>query len=240
MNTMELWESLGLNMERDRLIALVGGGGKTTLLYALAREAWGRGRRVIVTTTTHILPHPGILLAGDKETLMRGLAEKGIAMAGRLAPDGKVGMAEDIGGWAGLGDIILIEADGSRGLPLKAPAAHEPAIPPWADVVIAVAGLDCIGKPIKAVCHRPERVCALLGREEGHFLSSGDVAAVFLSLDGGRRDVGLRTFRCVLNKADGSQREQAGREIQALLRANSVGSIITKFAEEERGGLCWF
>lgn len=240
MDILNLWECLGLDMERDRRIALVGGGGKTTLLYALAREAWERGRRVIITTTTHILPHPGIPLAGDKEALMVGVADKGIAMAGRMGPEGKVGMAEDIGGWAGLGDIILIEADGSRGLPLKAPAAHEPAIPPWADVVIAVAGLDCIGKPIKEACHRPERVCALLGREEDHRLNPGDVAEIFMSLDGGRKDVGLRTFRCVLNKADGPQREQDGREIQALLRANGVGSVITQFAEEERGGLCWF
>ena len=53
---MRLWDKLGLDMDRHRVIALVGGGGKTTTMYALAREAREAGKTVIVTTTTHILP----------------------------------------------------------------------------------------------------------------------------------------------------------------------------------------
>ena len=57
---MELWRRLALDPAAHRLVTLVGGGGKTTLLYALARQAVDAGYTVAVTTTTHILPHPGL------------------------------------------------------------------------------------------------------------------------------------------------------------------------------------
>ena len=59
---MGLWSDLHLDMDRHRAVTLVGGGGKTTTMYALAREAREAGKRVIVTTTTHIMPHPRIFL----------------------------------------------------------------------------------------------------------------------------------------------------------------------------------
>ena len=55
---MGIWEKLGLDMDRHRMVALVGAGGKTSTMYALARQAADSGRTVVVTTTTHIMPHP--------------------------------------------------------------------------------------------------------------------------------------------------------------------------------------
>ena len=49
---MGIWEQLGLDMARHRMVALVGAGGKTSTLYALARQAADSGRTVVVTTTT--------------------------------------------------------------------------------------------------------------------------------------------------------------------------------------------
>ena len=40
--------------EKGHVISLVGGGGKTTLLYAFARHCAAKGWRVLVSTTTHI------------------------------------------------------------------------------------------------------------------------------------------------------------------------------------------
>ena len=64
---MRLWDKLGLDMDHHRVIALVGGGGKTTTMYALAREAREAGKTVIVTTTTHILPHPALFMTGEPD-----------------------------------------------------------------------------------------------------------------------------------------------------------------------------
>ncbi|MFS8544521.1 MAG: putative selenium-dependent hydroxylase accessory protein YqeC, partial [Limnochordales bacterium] len=69
-----------------------------------------------------------------------------------------------IGRWRDVADVVLVEADGSRGLPLKAPKEGEPAVPPDADVFIPVAGMTAIGRPLaEGAVHRPERVAALLG-----------------------------------------------------------------------------
>ena len=76
---------------------------------------------------------------------------------------------------------ILVEADGSRGRPFKAPAAHEPVIPGSADLVVAVVGLSVIGRPLsEEFVHRPERVAALAGCRLGDTVSPAMVAAVLL------------------------------------------------------------
>lgn len=237
---MGLWEELQLDMHRHTRIALVGGGGKTTLLYALARQAVDAGTKVLVTTTTHMWPHPGILLANDKTEIEKGLRRKGIAMLGELAPTGKVSGREDAEEFLALADLVLAEADGSRGLPLKAPAEHEPVIPIWAEAVIAVAGLDCVGEPIRQACHRPEQVCRLLGKAMDERVTPQDVAAVLRSPDGGRKAVGKRAFRSALNKADTPMRAEYGKQIQKELNGLGIPSAVTSFQEKERGGICWF
>ncbi|MFR7894749.1 MAG: selenium cofactor biosynthesis protein YqeC [Dysosmobacter sp.] len=64
---------------------------------------------------------------------------------------------------ATLSDYVLVEADGSRQLPLKAHEAHEPVIPAVSRQVICVVGASGFGKPIRESVHRPERFCALTG-----------------------------------------------------------------------------
>lgn len=51
-------------------------------------------------------------------------------------------------------DLILIEADGSRGLPVKFPAAHEPVIPENVNMILAVCGMSGMERPGAEVCHR--------------------------------------------------------------------------------------
>ena len=58
---------------------------------------------------------------------------------------------------------MLVEADGSRQLPLKAHDAHEPGIPAVSRQVICVVGASAFGKPIQESVHRLERFCALTG-----------------------------------------------------------------------------
>lgn len=83
---MELWNALALDPDRHRVVVLVGGGGKTTSIYALAREARDLGRTVIVTTTTHMAPHPGLFLTGgsDPGGLCALLARYGVVTVGKL------------------------------------------------------------------------------------------------------------------------------------------------------------
>ncbi len=144
------------------LTAVIGSGGKSTLLLRLAREL-APGGRVLLATSTHMFPPPGIPL------VTRGVDEVGKAFeatdtvcAGLLCADGK--LAAPAFTWeeaARAADYVLIEADGSRGLPLKAHAAHEPVIPPDADV-IAVIGASGFGRTASEAVHRPGLYAAAL------------------------------------------------------------------------------
>lgn len=87
---MELSERLGLCPGRERIVSIVGAGGKTTLMYALAGEYARRGLRVGAGTTTHILRPAGrrrvaVVCDGDPGALERALAGGRIAVAGTPA-----------------------------------------------------------------------------------------------------------------------------------------------------------
>ncbi len=147
------------------LTALVGGGGKTSLLYALARELSPRGR-VIVTTSAKIR-RPEALPTANPESpreLSELLERHSPLCLGSPWPGEK--LAAPALGFQALteaADFVLVEADGSRGLPAKAHAAHEPVIPAEARQVILVLGADAFGCPVSQVCHRPDLFAALAG-----------------------------------------------------------------------------
>lgn len=239
---MELWKALGLDMDRHRMLALVGGGGKTTSLYALAHEARLAGRRVIITTSTHMMPHPALFLTDSTEpAALRAMLEQyGVVTVGDLAREDKMTGAGNLDVCKAEANVVLVEADGARLRPLKVPAGHEPVIPPQADAVVAVCGMDCLGGAIEVACHRPEQVAALLGKSVEDTVTRGDVVKILLSDRGSRKGVGDRPYRVILNKADMPQRQAEAERIAGLLAAAGVESAVTHYAEEERGGLCWF
>ena len=137
--------------------ALIGGGGKTTLLYTLAEELRGKGR-VLLCTSTHIrLPERYPLVTEGPEVLRGELEAHGAVCAGTPAGDGKLTAPSlPFETLAAMADYVLVEADGSKGLPLKAHAGHEPVIPPNAQRVVLVLGASGFGRPIAESCHRPE------------------------------------------------------------------------------------
>lgn len=238
---MGVWERLDLHMDVHRLVALVGAGGKTSTLYALARQGVDNGKKVVITTTTHILPHPALPLAGSLEELAALLADRPAATWGRYALPDKLSGGGPPAESLSVADLVLVEADGARLHPLKAPADHEPVIPPETHAVVALAGLDCIGQTVGAICHRPERVCALLGTGMDHVLTPADAAAVLSHPQGGRKGVtASMAFRVLLNKADTPERAAWGREIQESLTRQGIFSAVTHYEERERGGLCLF
>jgi probable selenium-dependent hydroxylase accessory protein YqeC len=240
---MDLWGALQLDWKTHRAVALVGGGGKTSAMYTLARQARDGGRTVIVTTTTHIMPHPHLPLTDDPDpAVLKALLERhGVITLGRFLRPDKLSGVEDMAVCRQVADVVVIEADGARLRPLKAPAEHEPVIPPWADAVVAVAGMDSVGRSVAEICHRPEQVCALLGCGMEHRITPGDVAAILAHPQGGRKGVEPHmAFRCLLNKADTGARLEFAREIAHILTSMGMKSAITRFTDRERGGTCLF
>lgn len=158
-----LAEMLGV---REGVTAVIGGGGKTTLLRTLGAELARSGARVILSTTTKFLPFPGIeTVSGGEREVAEALARAPLVCA--AAPWGNGGkLAESpvpMTRLAALADYVLVEADGSAGLPLKAHAPHEPVIPAEAVRTILALGASGFGRPIREAAHRPERYAELAG-----------------------------------------------------------------------------
>lgn len=238
---MDLWERLRLDPRRHRVVTLVGGGGKTTLMYALAREVWEAGGWVAVTTTTHILPHPRLTAVGGLrwEEVRALLDRRGIVCLGRPGPEGKLCGIPGLEPGRIPADVVLAEGDGARGHPLKAPGDHEPVILPGSRAVVAAAGLDCLGKPVQDICHRPEQVCRLLGKPPEALVEPEDVVHILSSPLGGRKAVEPHmAFRCALNKAELCP--EGAEEIRRRLEVLGIPTAVTSFQEKERGGQCWF
>ena len=142
-----LAEILGV---RKGVTAVIGGGGKTTLLRTLGEELARSGARVILATTTKFAEALGrapIVCAAAPWWESGKLAASPVPMVRLTA----------------LADYVLVEADGSAGLPLKAHAPHEPVIPAEAARTILVVGASGFGRPIREAAHRPERYAQLAG-----------------------------------------------------------------------------
>ena len=144
--------------------AIVGSGGKTTLLKTLAQQYRAQGKRVFVTTTTHMFIEEDTLLTDDAPTMIQALKERGYAMAG--IPDGikfKALSGETYAAVCAHADVVLVEADGSKHMPLKFPNGTEPVIPENAEEILVVCGLNALGQKARDCCHRLELVKACLG-----------------------------------------------------------------------------
>ena len=186
-------------------ICLVGGGGKTTVMYELA-TAWADcGRKVLVLTSTHILQPADGSFSADAAAVHNLWQQGRYAVIGTPEPaTGKLtAPPQDL--YEALqpqADVILCEADGSKHLPCKAPAAHEPVLLPDCDVVLAVAGMDALGRQLAQACQRPQLAAELLGCSLDSVIDEQMLAALLLSEQGARKNVGARAYYIVLNKCD--------------------------------------
>ena len=240
--------SEALELCRGDVVAVVGGGGKTTAMYRLARETVEEGGGAIATGTTLFTPPPDrihhatvieerpeellarVSLALERERCV--IAGAGHGTQGRflpVAPD----MPAVLCALPGVRRVI-VEADGSRGRSFKAPADHEPVIPAGVTLVVAVAGMRVLGKPLDAEhVHRPERVAALTGATPGGPVTVEMMAAVLAHSWGGRKGVpeGLR-FAVLLNHVD-SGRLDAAHRLGMLLREAGVDLVVLARARED-------
>lgn len=163
---------------RVGVTAVIGGGGKTTLLSVLGREL-SRRRRVVLCTTTKIFPFLEIPCAKTTEELTHLTGERLICTGTQVPGTGKLTVPPvPISALMREFDYVLVEADGSAGRPLKAHAPHEPVIPPEASNVILVVGASGFGRPIREAAHRPERYAALAGAGLEDLVSPAMAAAV--------------------------------------------------------------
>ena len=149
------------------VIAYVGSGGKTTFLKQRARACRRAGMKVFITTSTRMYVEPDTLLTDDAQAIIRHMETTGWVMAGMPHGEKFGPLPEAVyRRVCEAADVVLVEADGSRRLPVKFPGEGEPVIYDNVDEIIVVCGLQAIGKPAREVCHRLELVKKCLGIED--------------------------------------------------------------------------
>lgn len=203
------------------ITAIIGSGGKTTLLRTLGQELPGR---VILCTTTHIMPFAGIpLYTGESAAELAGLlAEHPMVCVGRPGPEGKLtAPALSMKALMEAADYVLVEADGSRRLPIKAHASHEPVIPPESKKIICVVGASGFGRRIEETVHRPELFCRLTGAKDGDRLTPA-LAARAIAREGLARQVFVNQ---VEEAEDWAGAEEFARALEGTGISVTAGSL---------------
>ena len=225
-----------LDTKPGEVISLVGGGGKTTIMFALAHELAGNGNCVIITTTTKIFEPSSsetqlLLVEKDDEKMIRLLLEnmadyRHITLASeKLAASGKLdGIAPElVVRLAELNQVtyVIVEADGAAHRSLKAPNATEPVIPESTSLVIPVVGIDAVGCRLgEEDVFRPEIVSRLLGLALGAVISTEAIASLLTHHEGIIKGSPARA-RIVpfINKVDLDEGLNRGRDLAGKILA---------------------
>lgn len=188
------------------ITAIMGSGGKTSLMLRLAEEL---SRSVILCTSTRIYPPEGIPVVERIH-----LPVEGICCVGTPAEQGKIGSpVQDFRELAQLADYVLVEADGSKHLPIKAHDTYEPVIPQGSNHVILVVGASGLDQPIAEAVHRPHIFAALTGAD----IASPEAVALAIK----RENLGDRIY---INQVDLAP-QQAERLAMLVSKPCCMGSV---------------
>lgn len=201
------------------IISIIGAGGKTSTMTALAQELTAQGKRVLTTTTTHIGRDQGkqfqqLIIEDDLIRAVRKvnqLSDRGAAIC-LVSHEVQGNKYKGVPSWwmghlikeAAI-DVILVEADGSKGRSFKAPGKTEPVIPKGNNRIILLIGIDALDKPIaEEYVHRPEIIRDLSGcREKAAGLSMGIICKVLFHREGLLKNINKTdTIDIIINKVD--------------------------------------
>ena len=222
-----------------RVISIVGAGGKTSTMYDLAEELAAKGARILITTSTHIakpeqyrtevIPKLADLDAASYAGALRNPGGF-ILAAGKQAenPDHawKLAMPEDLGEERVMKrllsqfDVILIEADGAKRLPLKVPSDTEPVLIPQTGLIIACVGLTACGKQFGDSCFRFASHGSWLHKEAQDAIAAEDMTLLLMDERGSRKGVDGRYYRILLNQADTKTEQKLSEKVASMLPGN--------------------
>ena len=209
-------EALQVSLPEHAVISVVGAGGKTSLIFAWARELASEGKSVCITTTTHMAANQCDFLESDISVIVRPDPDN---------PDKVIGPAiEEIVNLKTQYDVVLIEADGARRQALKWPKEHEPVVPEITDISICVAGLSSLGRPLQDALYNAEGLPQAMERD---IVDEALIAAIVSSPDGGLKGT-YGDYRVFLNQADTKELQEKATYIQALLAVRGIQSAWAK------------
>jgi len=238
---MDIIEVLNLNKNKKQLISIVGAGGKTTLLYRLSKELRECDKRILLSTTTHIFIPPkdiydDMYINCDRKALLKyaeSIRNNGIYVLGsQITEEEKIkgidiSLADELFNLQ-IFDFIIVEADGSKRKPIKAPAEWEPVVPEQTTMTIGVIGLDSIGMTANEKnVHRLDEFCSITQCSPGDEINEVMIAKLIDHPQGLFKNTPTQAKKVVLlNKADSIILAEKGKTIGTMVMKDDVKIII--------------
>ena len=220
-----LCQAIGIFKENfHKTVSVVGGGGKTTVIRKIMDECRNAGIPCAVSTTTHIQKcDAGYFLGKPSVEMFRQIMIKyGVVWMGKETTDKKLTAFPDtyIKEISNEPGMLLLEADGAKRLPVKAPAEHEPVICAQTDIVLNVYGMSAVGKKLKDGCFRVKEMEQILGKTEEDILYPEDIVTLAVSQRAGRKCVADdMEYQVILNQVDTEeQKEMAVKIAEAIVK----------------------
>ncbi|CAH2212504.1 selenium cofactor biosynthesis protein YqeC [Tepidibacter aestuarii] len=227
---MKIYEYFDINFSKKEMISFVGAGGKTTIIFKLAKQLKSMNKKVLITTSTAIY-HPDKeeydeLIVNDSIDIgnIDKIKEGSITVIGRrVSKENKLlGLSKEaIDEIYNLKifDYILVEADGSKRKSIKSPDDHEPVIPINTDKVVGVIGLDCIGKKINMEnVHRPELFCNITNSKVEEIIDEEKIFELIINDKGLFKNTPKECKKYILlNKVESEKRKKAASVIIELV-----------------------
>ncbi len=251
---MDILEAFRIDYDRPEHVTLVGGGGKTTAMFAMAQALKQKGCKVLVTTTTNIFyPEAGqcdtvIMDSSPTLGMFTGLSSSTVVCLGG-GVFGDINKVKSIDPdfldalfAAKKFDHILVEADGAKRKPIKAPAEYEPVVPLSATAAIGVVGMDVLGLPAEEkYVHRLDKFCELTGISEGADVDEKTIVNLIKHCNGLFKGVPANTVKTVLlNKADTETVRKRCATIADLMKAEpGVSAVVSASMDQPRVYECY-
>ena len=228
-----LINALDIDLNKDKVITVVGAGGKTSTIFELGNELSNLNKKTIITTTTHMKLDKDFLLIDEDfniENLKKILQKNNLIKIGKKESDYKVkSLDEDtLKRCIDISDFLLIEGDGSKRLPLKAPKDNEPVIIQETDLVIGLIGFDSLDKKIEETCHRPELVSKLLHKNIKENINIFDLVETIKNKNGLKKNVNCK-YKVIINKVDKLEYLDKCKKIAQLCLEFKIDVIFTSY-----------
>ncbi|HBH13705.1 MAG: Uncharacterized protein XD91_0053 [Clostridiales bacterium 38_11] len=234
---MDYINELNIDLNHKAIITVTGSGGKTTIISELAEQLVKMGRKVIITTTTHIyLPNfnNAVTILGATILAQLKLQHQCLVFAGKyISEDNKLEgfSTEEITAIHKNPnvDFIIVEGDGSKTLPIKGYECYEPVVPDMTDILISIIGLNALGKTVndKSV-HRIEKFEKITGKTYGDIIEKEDIIKLVLAPDGYFKCRGYKNY-LILNQVNDRIYHYSFKIRKALIeKAPYIDNIIIK------------
>ncbi len=215
------------------VVAVLGSGGKTSLLSWLARELALEHPRVLISTSTKVYPFPGVVSVSAPGELAGAFARERVVFLGRrIGAEGKLSSlpGPSLAELLRSADVVLLECDGARGRPFKVHLPHDPHVPPEAALALVVVGAAAVGRPVSdETVHRCGWAPPYWPLRRGEPLSADAMTRILLAPDGYLGKAGAVPVRFVLNQADRFPDEAAS--LARALARRWAGPIVVGAAE---------